>query len=124
MLLCAFGLIGCAEGASGLSSQDPPGPAVGDRFTLGVEQSVTVADTGIRVTYAELVDDSRCPPEVTCVWEGDAVVAVALSGGPESTTTELHTYDQRPSSAGYGDYRIELVDLNRDGTQATFVVTR
>lgn len=124
MLLCAFGLLACAEGASGLSSQEAPVPAVGERFTLEVGQSVPIADTGVQITYTELVDDSRCPPEVTCVWEGDAVVAVSLSGAAEPTTAELHTYDQRPGSANYGEYRIELVELSRDGTRATFVVTR
>lgn len=121
LLLLSFGVLACAEGASGLPSQNAPRPAVGERFTLGVGESVPIADTGIQLTYTELVDDSRCPPEVTCVWEGDAVVAVSLAGRSGQATAELHTYDQRQGGVEYGDYRVELVELNLDGTRATFV---
>lgn len=122
MLLLSVGLLACGEGARSLPSRDAP--ALGERFTLGVGQSASIADTGFQITYTELIDDSRCPPEVTCVWEGDAVIAVSLAGSSEPATAELHTYDQRPGSVDYGDCRIELLALSQDGNRATFVATR
>lgn len=130
-LLCALVLMGCAEGAGGgTSSADSSGVrssavALGERFSLDTGRTVTVGDGGLRVTYAELVEDSRCPPEQTCVWEGDAVVRLVLDmAGDKPREVTLHTYDQQPGAANYGPYRIELIAVSRASPQATLVVTR
>lgn len=102
-----------------------PVAVLGERFSLDTGETVPVADTGLRVTYAELVEDSRCPPEATCVWEGDAVVRLTLdAAGEEPAEAVLHTYDQQPGAVSYGPYRVELTGVSRDGSRATFVVTR
>ena len=52
---------------------------LGREFTLEVGQSALVDDSGLRVTLLGVADDSRCPTDVQCVWEGDARVAVAVA---------------------------------------------
>jgi len=107
---------------------------VGDRFTLAPGQTAQVEGTGLRVTFAGVSADSRCPVDVTCVWKGDAVVVVSLR--PASTGAaqhDLHTASRYASEAQEGDYRVRLVDLApvprqggppRPGDyRATFVVT-
>lgn len=126
-VLCAFGVLACAAG-SGHGSEAASGGAgvaLGEEFTLRVAETAQVAETGLRVGYVELVDDSRCPPEVTCVWEGDAVVRVSLSatGGIEPKRVELHTYTGQTQHVTYAGYRVALVDVARDASTATFVVT-
>ena len=68
----------------------------------------------LRITFTRVEGDSRCPTDVTCVWEGDALVKIEVSQQPgDPVARELHT----SGSAGagettYGGFRIELVRLS------------
>jgi len=55
--------------------------------TVGLSQ---LADTnGIRVRPIEVVEDSRCPALVRCVWAGRIVVRSEVIGGSWSRTLDL-----------------------------------
>jgi hypothetical protein len=86
---------------------------LGREFTLGVGQSVMVDDTGLRLSLKGVQNDSRCPVDVQCVWEGDAAVSVDVAGSSAPTTTyDLHTSGRFPREAVHGRYRIALVRLD------------
>jgi hypothetical protein len=116
------------------SPTSPRAVNVGDRFTLAPGQTAQVEGTGLRVTFESVTADSRCPVDVTCVWEGDAVVVVYVRPASSAAAQhDLHTAGRYPSEAQAGDYRVRLVDLTpvrREGRspgpgdyRATFVVT-
>jgi hypothetical protein len=104
-------------------------------FTLGIGQSVIVDDTGLRLSLRGVQNDSRCPVDVQCIWEGDAAVSVdvASSSAPGSTY-DLHTSGRFQREVAHGGYRIALVRLDpvpRSGStpapadyRATFQVVR
>lgn len=50
-------------------------PEIGIRIPLG--EAVTIK--GITIKFMEVLEDSRCPLDVTCVWEGRAMVKVLVS---------------------------------------------
>ena len=117
------------------SPTSPRAVSVGDRFTLAPGQTAQVEGTGLRVTFERVTADSRCPVDVTCVWEGDAVVVVSVRPASAGAAQhDLHTSGRYPSEAQEGDYLVRLVDLapvRREGAspgpgayRATFVVTR
>jgi hypothetical protein len=117
------------------SPTSPRAVNVGARFTLAPGQTAQVEGSGLRVTFESVTADSRCPVDVTCVWEGDAVVVVSLRPASAGAAQhELHTAGRYPSEAEEGDYRVRLVDLapaprqggsSRPGDyRATFVVAR
>jgi hypothetical protein len=99
--------------ASCATSPTTPRPVnLADRFALAPGQTALVEGTGLRVTFESVTADSRCPVDVTCVWEGDAVVVLTLrpaEGAP--ARPELHTAGRYPREAEVGDYRVRLVDL-------------
>jgi hypothetical protein len=45
-------------------------------FTLKINKTKTIQDgvKSVSITYTDLLEDSRCPEESTCVWAGRAVV--------------------------------------------------
>jgi len=43
-----------------------------ETFTIGVGQSARITGEDMTVTFNGVVGDSRCPQNVTCVWEGVA----------------------------------------------------
>ncbi len=94
------------------SPSAPRAVSLAERFTLAPGQAAEVEGTGVRVTFQGVNADSRCPADVTCVWEGDAVVVVSVrSAAAEAVRHELHTAGRYPSELEAGDYRLRLVDL-------------
>ena len=51
----------------------------GETFTLGVGQSAQIAAEGMTVEFNEVIDDSRCPQGVTCIWAGQASSRVTIT---------------------------------------------
>ncbi len=45
-------------------------------FTLVLNETKTIQDglKNVSITYAELLEDSRCPEGIVCVWAGRAIV--------------------------------------------------
>ncbi len=65
----------------------------------------------VKVKFLEVVEDSRCPKDVDCVWAGNAKVKFELSRkGKETKIVELNT-GLGDRSAVYEGYEITIMDL-------------
>lgn len=84
------------------------------RITLGLGQSRALSD-GSQLSYTSLVNDSRCSPDVQCVWAGDAEIALRWKPVRGSTQDiRLHTNQQGgATNARIGDRMLTLVSLER-----------
>ena len=71
----------------------------------------SVQSGALRVTFTQVDGDSRCPADVTCVWEGDALVKIEVSEQPgDPVARELHTSGSAGASEiTYGGFSIQLV---------------
>ena len=112
LLLAALGAWSCG---SKPRVGDPSTPKTGNavttdqEFELGPGQSVLVGPEPLKITFVGITGDSRCAPEVQCVWEGDAVAKLqAATGGQAPSVYELHTNTGYPTQADHGAYRIRL----------------
>jgi hypothetical protein len=92
--------------------------SMGSEFDIAVGQEAKVQGSSINIRFGGVAEDSRCPSDVQCVWAGDAVVRVSLSGaGP--TDVSLHT-TLDPKAVQYAGRTITLVGLKpvpRSGTK-------
>jgi hypothetical protein len=78
-------------------------------FELGPGQSVLVGTEPLKITFDAVTADSRCAPEVQCVWEGDAVAKLqAVTGAQAPAAYELHTNTGFATQVDHGAYRIRL----------------
>ncbi len=107
-----------------------------EEFALRVGQTAALAGgTGVRLIFEAVREDSRCPVGVSCIWAGDAVVAITMhntDGGP--TTIELHTNVRFDAEAVPDGHVVRLVRLSPtprvdatievDQYEATLVVNR
>lgn len=86
--------------------------ALGETFSVGVGETVSVSGAGLSVTFSAVVDDNRCRPGTQCIVAGNATVVVkaAKAGTPPASLT-LNT-DEEPRSAQYGNHSVELVQLS------------
>ena len=106
-----FALAACATAATGTRGA-AAGPADGDTFAMMPGATVALPGEGT-LRYASLVNDSRCKPDVQCVWAGDAEVAFEWrpSGGAPDAFS-LHT-GQGDKSHPVGRHVVALVSLAR-----------
>lgn len=66
------------------SSKASP-PVIVAKIPLGE----TVVFESTAITFKSVIEDSRCPTDVTCVWEGQAKVLVALKSNGLTVEKEL-----------------------------------
>lgn len=108
-LFAAFVLIVVTGTGHGLGFQKRV--HVQSEFDLRAGNEAIVKEAGLKVAFAELVEDSRCPEGVDCIWAGNGKIKVTLrKGGHKSVSFELNTMTE-PKSVVYQGYEITLVKL-------------
>ncbi|MBE1502583.1 hypothetical protein H4696_009683 [Amycolatopsis lexingtonensis] len=131
--LFAFAVVTVGAGSSVATGQPaapgpaaPPSPTVsapaGHDVTLRLGQEAAVQGKDLTVRYTRVVSDSRCRPNMTCIWQGEATLAFLLKepGRGESTTAELHSGPRTgPQATSFAASRVELVSVSEDGGEAT-----
>lgn len=48
------------------------------KIGVKVPQGETVIIKGVSIKFLEVIEDSRCPKDVTCIWAGRAIVKVEV----------------------------------------------
>jgi hypothetical protein len=82
---------------------------LGQEFELKIDQEVTIEGEGLAVTFESVLEDSRCPEGVDCIWSGNAKIRIRSSKQKQTPATiELNT-DAGPKSSSYLNYEIRLV---------------
>jgi hypothetical protein len=106
----------------------------GEPVTLALNQSAILEPDQLKITFNKVTEDSRCPTNMECLWEGRAVVELTFTKGGESFTESLATissmsglsdmtmifdrevkllevtpYPQNSASITAGDYRVKIV---------------
>jgi hypothetical protein len=89
-------------------------PAVGNEFRLDFGEAVTVPEAELWLHFVDVVEDSRCPTRVLCVWEGDAAIAIEIVSNladGDAVTDTLHT-TLDPKSVTIFGYVLQLVRVD------------
>lgn len=82
-------------------------------FLLQFNQSAEIKSEDITVTFLNVTSDSRCPSDVTCVWQGQAGIELDLRKGEEKSTVSLSIGgDSSPEESIFDSYLIQLVDIS------------
>jgi hypothetical protein len=124
-----------ATAQSATPSPTTPQAALGAPLALRVGETVGVGP--LRLTLTAIENDSRCPTQVACAWEGaaEALIEAAVAGqGGEAATLTLYgqnreTDEARVQVAGYvirltklDPYPAEPQPIPQEDYVATFVV--
>jgi len=91
----------------------------GTTVALMPGQSASLADGLLR--YVRLANDSRCKPDVQCVWAGDAVIElhwVPVTGAPRGLSLHLNP-QAGPSTARLDTREVTFTHLARPQPQAS-----
>jgi len=81
-------------------------------FELEMGQQAFIESENVTITFVEVTGDSRCPSDVVCIWQGQAMVTVAVRvGGTEIGRQTLVIGADPAPSAAFGQYSVRLVGL-------------
>jgi len=91
-----------------ISSVDEDKTRLGEEFSLPVGKSVVITGEDLDIKFVEVSEDSRCPKDVTCVWEGRVTAVVEISTGGSSQQLNLSQpgLTDAPAREKYGGYEL------------------
>ena len=94
-------LAGCA-GTSEIKAR------LGQEFSLSVGQTALIAGENLKIRFEEVAGDSRCPRNVTCVWEGkvDCTVVITENALSHQISLVQPGLTDQYSIATYQDYQL------------------
>jgi hypothetical protein len=110
--LCLLLLAGCAASRPAPKSDDY---LFGESITMSAGK-IAMIGKKVTVSFGDVVEDSRCPTQVTCVWQGVAkvkfgVIIIQDGAGIAQRDVILATTPESARVASINGYRIELIDV-------------
>jgi len=113
-----FAWLGLVLLAAGCAGQRGGETAVllNDTFTLGYGETAVLPAEDLRLTFDDVLEDSRCPTQVSCFWTGQARIAItAQQGDAEPVRLEFNTNPapgQTVLSLPVGAYQVDVQSLD------------
>lgn len=112
-VVASLALAGCHGGQQ--ARADTVDARLGQPFVVTGGQQAEITDEPLRLRFAEVLEDSRCPTEVECFWTGQARVGLEVEDGSSGQqNVEFNTNPapgQNRQSVRTGDYEITLQAL-------------
>ncbi|MGO1068468.1 hypothetical protein [Lysobacter sp. CA199] len=116
MLSCVFALAACAHAAPGDAS---PASASADSETVQAGGSVTLQPggsvklhDGSSLRFVAVASDSRCKPNVQCIWAGEAALEFQWTRADGAQTPFSLTTPAEPiKSAGAWSFELQSLDF-------------
>lgn len=90
--------------------------------------NITVNGNNLRLCFDSLIQDSRCPMNTNCVWQGAATVQLSMIKGSQTHSFHLSTIDLAPqynTDTIVAGYRVRLMNVTPypgDGITAPYRV--
>ncbi len=81
----------------------------GQEFTLKQGESITVGDA--QFTFAGIQQDSRCPSDVQCFWQGEVIANVAIKQAGTTYTGNLTLIAGRNDKTKIGPFTASLIEV-------------
>jgi hypothetical protein len=86
-----------------------------EAFALAGGQDAVITGENLRLHFDEVLEDSRCPAQVECVWTGQARIAVVVQAAGSTPITVAFNTNPAPAqnaqTAQVGGYEVTLLSL-------------
>ena len=104
-----------------------------ESFKVQVNKEKRAPKSRLSIRFLEMVEDSRCPRDVNCVWAGNAKIKIRVSKNGRSHELTMDTNGKAQTAVAEG-YQITFTGLtpeprsniriNRNGYIAAFEITK
>ena len=106
-----------------------------EEFSLSVGQRARIEGEDLRIEFLEVVADSRCPKDVTCIWAGEVrcLVEIVSSGSSERVELTQPGLTSEPSRQAIKGYELSFAvdpypqqgkQISRDGYRLRLTVRK
>lgn len=102
---------GCA--GTGVAALDQPSSSLTSlptEITLQYGEERLIDDV-LRVSFSQVLEDSRCPVDVTCIWAGNARVRIGISMGMGPTFPLELNSSLEPTTVDWNGVRVTLLGV-------------
>ncbi len=106
---------GSAVGRVGPNCQFAECPIVKEDTIARLNQTIQIG--GIYITPLEVISDSRCPEDVTCIWAGEVKLKVRLASGINSSEVTLTL----GTSAEFLQKKVNLIGVSPGGNSKKII---
>lgn len=97
------------------NSQAETSASNNNTIILNLQKEAKIPNSKIKITFENVVEESRCPVDVTCVWEGIAIINIKTSDENETKEFQVATRDFQAKnvsqSFSFSGYRFTLNEL-------------
>jgi hypothetical protein len=91
---------------------DPANALIGKEFSLGIGQTANIEGEKLIIKFKAVLEDSRCPVNVVCVWAGNGKVEFEiLDIDGQNKTVTLNT-EEEPRVTTLKGHNLKLISLN------------
>lgn len=102
--------------STGIFSLPDTEKSFNEEFNLKYGQTVTIKDSPLSIHFTDVPEDSRCPTDVDCFWEGRVTVTLEIKidgeiKGTYNLTPAANPTNQLDIGDGIKIYSIELLDV-------------
>jgi hypothetical protein len=81
---------------------------LGEEFSLMPGQSASIIGEPLAIRFLEVVNDSRCPTGVTCIWEGEVTCLVEITYEDSQNRMTLTQPGSGQGRADFEEYGIDF----------------
>jgi len=94
-----------------MSCQNPITADLNKEFDLKINHEVLIKSENLKIKFLSISEESRCPADVVCFWEGNAGVVLKVQKDSASVTDTLNTFPQFQTLITFLQYKITLKKL-------------
>ncbi|HUV52646.1 MAG TPA: hypothetical protein VMW64_06185 [Dehalococcoidia bacterium] len=104
LLLALFSLAGCSGETEAVKAN------LGQEFSLSLGQTVVIEGEELELRFLEVISDSRCAKDVTCIWQGQAscLVEITYFESLHRVTLTQPGLTEEPSEIDFKEYNISF----------------
>lgn len=110
MVLAGVVLTSCGGSGQDNPAAQPLEVLDGAEYVISYGETVSVGG-GLSLEFTTLAEESRCPVDVTCIWEGNAQILMRWRSPRGEGRIELNTHPNRQTSATVDSRSVNLRKL-------------
>ena len=82
--------------------------SLGEEFSLHIGERIGITKEDLRIEFVGISEDSRCPKNVTCIWEGrvTAVIGISMDGSSQQLKLTEPGLTDVPARKIFGGYEL------------------
>ena len=94
------------------ASAGPAKVLIDKEFSLGIGQTASIEGEKLVIKFKAVLEDSRCPINVVCVWAGNGKVEFEILDIDGQNKTVILNTEEEPKARTLKGHKLKLISLN------------